>query len=688
MKIRTKLVLLSVILIVLVVAIGSIILLTFRQVNKEVDSGQKASEIMKHIFELNMVTYEYLMHHVKRMEHQWKLKYGSLGKMLSDRILEKEKEGYSEELYILKSIDFDYRLLGDHFTSLQNNFVNRKTLIKNKKSKQNIDLTFGLEERLAAQVQIRAHKIVSEAFQLSRLTEKKIARIEYQSNLIALFGIIGFVALLSYVSFLSIRAITRPLGELTNSAIIIGKGNLKHRVRIKSRDEIGILANAFNKMVTNLNEVTASRDDLNKEVYVRKQTEKVLQQQRQNLSERIKELNCLYRISTLIQRPETTLEEILQEVVELLPSSWQYPEITSARILWDQREYLTKNFKKTKWIQSSSIIAADRDIGCVEVIYLEERPEEDDGPFLKEEKNLIHAITQMLGKTIEHFQAEVEIENYQKNLEKMVKQRTAELDKRILEVERLNRAMVNLLEDLRVSNESLESASKQLVEANEELDAFTYSVSHDLRAPLRAITGFSEMLVEDYGHKLDEDGQRQLGVIQNSVRGMGQLIDDLLAFSRLGRRSLKMSDIDIRGLVDEVTKTLQLVEKKQKISLNVKELPLAFGDRAMIREVLVNLISNAIKYSRPIDKPTIEISGRIEGDESIYNVKDNGVGFNMKYVDKLFQVFQRLHSAEEFEGTGIGLALVQRIIHRHGGRVWGEGKENEGAAFYFSLPRS
>ncbi|KKK66285.1 hypothetical protein LCGC14_2965630, partial [marine sediment metagenome] len=222
--------------------------------------------------------------------------------------------------------------------------------------------------------------------------------------------------------------------------------------------------------------------------------------------------------------------------------------------------------------------------------------------------------------------------------------------------------MVNLLEDLRASNESLDSTSKQLAGANKEMDAFVYSVSHDLRAPLRAITGFSEMLVEDYGYKLDEEAKRQLGVIQNSVRGMGQLIDDLLAFSRLGRRSLKMSEIDIRVLVDEATETLQFVEKKQKISLNVKELPLAFGDRAMIREVLVNLISNAIKYSRPSDKPTIEISGRIEGDESIYFVRDNGVGFDMKYADKLFKVFQRLHSAEEFEGTGIGLALVERII--------------------------
>jgi len=255
------------------------------------------------------------------------------------------------------------------------------------------------------------------------------------------------------------------------------------------------------------------------------------------------------------------------------------------------------------------------------------------------------------------------------------------------EIGELALAFNEMAEKRKRAQEEIKIYLSKLEATNRELDAFTYSVSHDLRAPLRAITGFSEMIVEDYGDKLDQDGQRQLGVIQNSAQDMGKLIDDLLAFSRLGRKSLTKSKIDMHTLADEVTETLQLIEKKQKIRLNVKDLPSALGDRAMIREVFVNLLSNAIKYTGPVKEPVIEIDSRTEGDENIYYVTDNGVGFDMKYVDKLFQVFQRLHSAEEFEGTGIGLALVQRIIHRHGGRVWGEGKVNEGATFYFSLPR-
>jgi PAS domain S-box-containing protein len=279
-----------------------------------------------------------------------------------------------------------------------------------------------------------------------------------------------------------------------------------------------------------------------------------------------------------------------------------------------------------------------------------------------------------------------ELEQHRTHLEEMIEIRTAELDKRISGAEQLNSAMVNLMEDLRVSNDSLATKTQQLTEANKELDAFAYSVSHDLRAPLRAIAGFSKMLVVDYGDKLDEGGQHQLDVIQDSARQMGKLIDDLLTFSRLGRRGLKMSNINMRALVEEVIKQFQIIEPERTMRLKADVLPPALGDRSMIREVFANFLSNALKYTAPREAPVIEISGKTDGNESIYSVKDNGVGFDMKYSDKLFEVFQRLHSAEEFEGTGIGLALVQRIIRRHDGRVWAEGQVNQGATFYFALP--
>ncbi len=235
------------------------------------------------------------------------------------------------------------------------------------------------------------------------------------------------------------------------------------------------------------------------------------------------------------------------------------------------------------------------------------------------------------------------------------------------------------------AEEELISRTKQLEAANKELEAFSYSVSHDLRAPLRAIDGFSRVILEEYSEKLDDEGKRFLKVIRDNTQKMAQLIDDILALSRLGRKQMDISDIDMSGLATEVFDELKSAVPERAITFNVKTLPPAQGDRSMIRQVFVNLLSNSIKFTKPKNNGVIEVGRMKEGNENIYYVRDNGVGFDMQYVNKLFGVFQRLHNAEEFEGTGVGLALVQRIIHRHGGRVWGEGKPNEGAVFYFTL---
>jgi len=225
----------------------------------------------------------------------------------------------------------------------------------------------------------------------------------------------------------------------------------------------------------------------------------------------------------------------------------------------------------------------------------------------------------------------------------------------------------------------------QLEAANKELEAFSYSVSHDLRAPLRAIDGFGGALAEDYGDKLDAEGNRLLGIIRESATQMGQLIDDLLTFSRLGRQEVKASRIDMTALAKGVSEDLKSAAPKE-IEIKIGKLPSASGDRSLLHHVFQNLIDNAIKYSRLEKAPVVEIQGRTEKSERIYSVRDNGVGFDMKYADKLFAVFQRLHRADEFEGTGVGLALVQRIVHRHGGRVWAEAEVGQGATFHFTLP--
>lgn len=232
---------------------------------------------------------------------------------------------------------------------------------------------------------------------------------------------------------------------------------------------------------------------------------------------------------------------------------------------------------------------------------------------------------------------------------------------------------------------------KQATEAieliNREMEAFSSSVSHDLRAPLRVIDGFAKMLSEDYALKLDDNGKRIILNIQDSAKQMKTLIEDLLAFSRLGGQEIKKEFVPMAVLVKEVFDELKHALPDRKIDCHINELIDTKADRDTLRLVWTNLLSNSIKYTRPRDNALIEVSSRLDNDKIVYSVKDNGVGFDMKYIDKLFNVFQRLHGSDEFEGTGIGLANVKRIIERHSGQVWAEGKVGEGATFSFSLPK-
>ena len=246
--------------------------------------------------------------------------------------------------------------------------------------------------------------------------------------------------------------------------------------------------------------------------------------------------------------------------------------------------------------------------------------------------------------------------------------------------------------EIRKLNMELEQRVKnrtaQLEAANKELDAFAYSVSHDLRAPLRHIDGFIELLQKRGGTAQDEKSRHYMDTISDAAKKMGRLIDDLLSFSRMGRQAMSFQPVDLGALVREVIRELEPDAAGREIEWRMGDLPAVGGDASMLRLVLVNLIANALKFTRTREKVQIEI-GFIPGEasETVIFVRDNGVGFDMTYVDKLFGVFQRLHHAEEFEGTGIGLANVRRIIARHGGRTWAEGQLNRGAAFYFSLPR-
>ncbi len=243
-------------------------------------------------------------------------------------------------------------------------------------------------------------------------------------------------------------------------------------------------------------------------------------------------------------------------------------------------------------------------------------------------------------------------------------------------------------EEIEHLNQELEQTVREQIAVNKELESFSYSVSHDLRAPLRAIEGFSRILAEDYAERLDDEGHRFLTIIQQNTRQMGQLIDDLLAFSRLGRKDLAKSSIDMCELVQGIITELEQANRGRKIEFAVGQLPQIQGDRMMLRQVVFNLLNNSVKFTGTRQQAKISVTASETDTEVIYAFTDNGVGFDMQYADKLFGVFQRLHRQQDFEGTGVGLAIVHRVTSRHGGRVWAEAQLDKGAQFFIALPKT
>jgi light-regulated signal transduction histidine kinase (bacteriophytochrome) len=248
---------------------------------------------------------------------------------------------------------------------------------------------------------------------------------------------------------------------------------------------------------------------------------------------------------------------------------------------------------------------------------------------------------------------------------------------------------VKLYNESQSINVELEKRVKQRTEqleaANNELETFSYSVSHDLKAPLRAIEGFTKIILEEHSNNFDDEAKRMFNIVVSNTSRMSQLIEDLLEFSRITRIHMNKVNIDMMKLVENVFTELKNLENGRDITLSLDNLSSADGDPSMIRQVWINLISNAIKFTRPVKSAIIKIGNEIDNGSKIYFIKDNGVGFDMKYSHNLFGVFQRLHKYKDFEGTGVGLALVERIIKRHGGKVWADAKLNEGASFYFTL---
>jgi light-regulated signal transduction histidine kinase (bacteriophytochrome) len=352
------------------------------------------------------------------------------------------------------------------------------------------------------------------------------------------------------------------------------------------------------------------------------------------------------------------LTETGQKIMEDIRRMIADMDAAERRLLQQRRSGSENNLRRTQQIALAGFFAGAIMLGWVFVLLTREnRRRRDAEEALRRAHDALELSvrerTSELADALEaHRQAEQEIKKLNEELEKRVVERTAQLEN-----------------------------------ANKELEAFSYSVSHDLRAPLRHIDGFAEMLRDDASAVLGERSRRYLETISTSAKRMGTLIDDLLVFSRMGRAEMRQTRFAMDRLVKEVMKDMEAELRSRKIEWEIDPLPEAWGDRAMLKQVWANLLSNAVKYTQPRERAKIQIRCARTSEQALqFCVRDNGVGFDMQYASKLFGVFQRLHHPEEFDGTGIGLANVRRIVHRHGGRTWAEARVDEGASFYFTVP--
>jgi len=419
----------------------------------------------------------------------------------------------------------------------------------------------------------------------------------------------------------------------------------------------------------------------------RKQAEEALRKRTYDLGERVKELNCLYDISSLVEKQGISLDEILQGTVDLIPPAWQYPEITCAQIILEGQTFKTKNLKETIWKQASDIIVDGDRLGTLEVFYLEEKPESDEGPFLKEERILINIIAERLGRITERKRAEEKIKEYSKNLERMVEERTDGLTKANEELQREMIERKRVEEGLRIAKVAAEVASHTKSD-------FLASMSHELRTPLNAIIGFSEVLRDQYFGKLNEKQEDYVNDILESGKHLLSLINDVLDLSKIeaGRIELELSKVRLEELLEN--SLIMIKERCMKhginLSLNIaqdlKGLEI-MADERRLKQVIFNLLFNATKFTP--DGGAITLKAGQKGEELVISVKDTGIGIPTEDQEKIFEEFYQIKGslADKTPGTGLGLSLVKRLVEMHGGRIWVESEGvRKGSQFTFSLP--
>jgi PAS domain S-box-containing protein len=645
MRIRSQFILTMGIFGIVLLIIALSVALTNEQLGRLKNQEDIAINIERQASELSYFSNDYLLYREDQQFARWEAKWISLYNDVS-----KLEPDTPEEQVLVDNIKTNHQHLKGVFDNVASVFQDKNRIIAD--SLQSI--TQVSWSRMAVQNQ----GIISDALQLSQVLRDRKDKLMRMNSLLISGLLIAFSAYLLATYLIVQRRLLRSVAALQAGIKVVGSGNLDFQISVRRDDEIGDLSHSFNKMTFDLKSVTASKSELVEEVAERRQAEKELLEAKQEQ-----------------ERHSAQLQAILDHLTEGLVVA----DLDANLFHWNPAAVSMHGFSDGQGYKLKLVEFAD----------IFELSTEEDGILPLNQWPLARILR---GEILHQWEVRIRRHgtdwqrtfSYGGTLARNTEGKPVLAIVTISDITERKKAE----EHIRELNENLKRKIAELASANRELESFSYSVSHDLRAPLRHITGFSELLLKRAAADLDEKSRHYLDVISTGALQMGRLIDDLLEFSRTGRVEVKKQLFDMDLVLKEVINTFSFETKERDIEWNISPLRNAYGDPGLLKLVWTNLISNALKFTRPSGRALIEIKRYDHADEQVFSIKDNGVGFDMKYADKLFGIFQRMHRPDEFEGTGIGLAGVQRIIHRHGGRIWAEAAPGHGATFFFSLPES
>ncbi len=692
------------------IVIITVFLFSAQQVIKALDQNRIADSLVTASFERLALRSDYLRTGSDRAREQLGAKYRQIGELLKNAAGKFEDP---EDKKTINSLIEGQESIGKIM----------RAIIKNR---ENASLTGGpsaaskeIEDRLLSQLDMRVYEAVLLEGRLQESSsEALISAFKLAAGGIAfVFVLVGAATLVN--SGAAIRMITDRINRLRDGTAVIGGGDLNYRINLKGHDEFAELAESFNAMTDRLSK---SYRDLEAEVNERKQAEDALRQAHEELETRVRERTQELREAEISMRLANAYNRNLIEVsVDPLVTISADGKITDVNAATETATGFSRadligtdfsNYFTEPQDARSGYERAFRE-GSVRAYELELRHRDGHAtPVLynasvyRDSQGNVIGVFAAARDITEQKQSQKALNELNASLEQRVAVRTSELRAANDSLRASRAAALNLMEDSlearkqaeetsaqllrevaerKRTADSLEQANSELEEVNRELESFIYSASHDLRAPLRSMSGFAEIIASKYSDGLDEKGKQYLTRICKGSSRMSRIIDDLLHLSRISRQDMTRVNVDLSRMASSIVSDFREAEPDRRVEIVIGEGIEAFADSGLIELALTNLIGNAWKFTSKTDSGRIEFGTLVKEDRTVYFVRDNGAGFEPKYAGKMFWPFHRLHSEEEFEGTGIGLAIVERIIRRHGGKVWAEGGVGNGATFYFTF---